>query len=181
MFQVHFHFEESYAAWIQAITAIIGVFFLIRAYQQSNKSHELQITALRNATRPHLKLVELPSSERSNSDDIYENVGIQVTDKPAMHLKITPQPCDFARYYTKTGNFNSLNYPHLDVLGRVEFYLDIDFQSVPAKPGFEYPTFSCIADITYNDENGYMYKQTLIFSAENAQQRFPRLTDVIYL
>ena len=54
MFHIHFHFEESYAAWIQAIAAIVGIYFLILNFRQANKNIELQMMTQRTANKPIL-------------------------------------------------------------------------------------------------------------------------------
>lgn len=78
MLELHFHFSESYADWVQVflsalslIVSSIGIWFVYQAFRQGNRNIEMQINASRTASRSRLSIEPTDHYPQQEHDDDY--------------------------------------------------------------------------------------------------------------
>lgn len=155
------------------------IYFLKQAFEQgnknialANKNVQLQITALRNTYRPHLRLVPYPGPLNINDEDDIERwqtFVIEISNKDAIDLLITWTASEYIQFYNDLAwptNDNKIYFDRVAVGKKVTFFYTLlgiedteNFDDLPPEK-----LYIDIA-ITYNDEMGYAYGQKIETSA----------------
>lgn len=157
MFHFHFHFEESYAAWIQAFAALAGIYFLIRNLQEVSRTNKLQIRAQRTANKPNLILTP-PGINDINFSTEKNRIRflLEIENKDAFFLEIA----------TYDSHYELFDHDRL-VISRVFHYrikageaIEFGYWLKPTKIDEPSP-ITIDMHITYQDEQGYEYSQEL--------------------
>jgi hypothetical protein len=155
MFDVHFHFSESYADWFQVIISAIGLYFIYQTIRQGNENLQMQILARRSSSRAVFKVID-------EGVDLYKVPGaivsfkIECTKNDAIDLRIYFPDFSQLLYVDAGGN----QIPTIENTRTEHKHFPIwVLRSEKADPDDVDMIFIIV---TFADESGYWYQQSIM-------------------
>jgi len=156
--------ESSLSDWIQAamsvvqaLIAIIGIYYLVKNFQQANKNITLQIMAMRTANKPNLIFTPPSRNDISfNKPRTRIMFLLEIQNKDAFDLSIS-KIVDHYELYDEDNLCLKIYYPRVEV-GKV---IHFGYELIPVTSDDQQPPLTIEMVITYRDELGYQYRQNL--------------------
>lgn len=178
--------ESSLSDWVQAAMSIVqagaacwGIYYIIQSFRQGNKNLELQISSLRNASRPRLVIVGHEPEAYRNIDQFTDVVAFTIANKEASQLSLIPAKQQKFKFFKSNGEeFDRWYIDHVPVGTVITFAYDYNFSDPPPES-----SVNAIAELmlTFVDENGYSYEQSIQGGIRNGMLQSAILLDIVYL
>lgn len=166
MLELHFHFSESYADWVQVflsalslIVSSIGIWFVYQAFRQGNRNIEMQINASRTASRSRLSIEPTDHYPQQEHDDDYLVIchfAVKANEKDALEIIFVPKNTDKVKFCDARGALiNELQCHRLVAGNSFSFYVNGRSKRQPITGE------TVEMDIEYVDDLGYRYSQKI--------------------